>query len=202
MFNVCSPCLSAYRSVCVHETEGNKLIDVFEEEANGADVVEETLRRLDEAHIFPDDHGLMRRIDYVESKDGTDSNTFRDPEVEAGVGIWQMDKTTFEWLTTSTTGFQNTREKYYPLVKKRFGIDITKLQRRDLYRPFVSALLTRVYLLTIRKKIPTEKEDQAEYWKKYYNTEAGSGTEQKFLNDIRMLEERQSDKSKGGDEGF
>ena len=177
------------------------MIDVLKEKANGADVVEETLRRLDEAHIFPDDHGLMRRIAYVESKDGTDPNTFRDPEVEAGVGIWQMDKTTFDWLTTSTTGFENTRKKYYPLIMERFGINITSLQRKDLYKPLVAALLTRVYLLTIPKKIPTEKEDQAEYWKKYYNTEAGSGTKQKFLNDIRTLEKIQSDDSLRGDQG-
>ena len=176
----------------------------MKEKAEGADVVEETLRRLAEARIFPDDHGFMRRIAFVESRDGTHPNTFRDPKSEAGVGIWQMDKGTFVWLTTSKRDFKTTRENYYGLIKKRFKIDISEmLERKELYKPLVAALLARVYLLTKPEKIPPDMEDQAKYWKKHYNTEAGSGTVEKFKSDMKELlsKERPSSGSRGDDKG-
>jgi hypothetical protein len=141
----------------------------------------------------------MRRIAYVESKDGTDPNAFRGPDVDAGLGIWQMNKTTFDRLTTTTTDFPNIREKYYPSIEKRFCVNIAMLQRRDLYRPLVAALLTRVYLLTIPTPIPSGMRDQTVYWNTYYNTEASS---EKFWEDARMLEGMRSEESQTSDEGL
>ena len=55
--------------------------------ASGHEVVESTLTRIESACIFPDDKLLMRRLAYVESRDGAEVYTFR-----SGYhgGIWQV----------------------------------------------------------------------------------------------------------------
>ena len=58
-----------------------------EPNTSGVDVVKATLRQIQDSNIFPDDNSFLRRLAYVESKDGTDSDTYR-----AGYhgGIWQV----------------------------------------------------------------------------------------------------------------
>ena len=172
----------------------------MQEKGRGKDIVKLTLSKLENAAIFPTDHGFMRRIAFVESKDGKDSDTFPDdPDVKRGVGIWQMDKGTFDWLTKNKTCCNKTRTKYFPLIYKRFEINITSLQRKDLYKPLVAAIVARLLLLTKLEAIPSSLPDQAVYWKKHYNTEYGKGSEDKFLDDVSELERN---KSQGGDQGI
>lgn len=46
-------------------------------EASGTDVVFATISRIQQANIFPDDQRLLRRVAYAETRDGTDSDTYR-----------------------------------------------------------------------------------------------------------------------------
>ena len=63
--------------------------DTLTPEANGHEVVESTIMRIESACIFPDDKLLMRRMAYVESSDGEHPDTFRDGYHG---GIWQARK--------------------------------------------------------------------------------------------------------------
>ena len=56
-------------------------------EANGHEVVESTLTRIESACIFQEDKLLSRRTGYVESNDGLHPDTFRDGYHG---GIWQV----------------------------------------------------------------------------------------------------------------
>ena len=58
-----------------------------EPNTSGEDVVKATLRQIQESNIFPNDNSFLRRLAYVESKDGTDPDTYRNGYHG---GIWQV----------------------------------------------------------------------------------------------------------------
>ena len=150
---------------------------------SGTDVVEATAEKIHMSGIFPDDRGFLRRIAYVESKDGTDPNTYRDGYYG---GIWQVDEIGFEDTqdTMSHPGLVNKFAK----IKAEFGIDWSSVQWKGLEKPFYSGLAARLFLSNIPEAIPCELDEQARYWKKYYNTEAGKGTVQRFIDEVNELE--------------
>lgn len=47
-------------------------------------------------------------------------------------------------------------------------------------------IMARIHYLRVKEPIPNQDdiEEMARYWKKYYNTEAGRGTEEKFINTV------------------
>jgi len=61
--------------------------DIVTPGAKGRDVVEAVCNLIDASCVFEDDKLLTRRLAYVESSDGMDSETFR-PEYFGG--IWQV----------------------------------------------------------------------------------------------------------------
>ena len=142
------------------------------------------MRLIADSGIFPNGHGLLRKIAWVESRDGTHSSTFRDPTLEAGVGIWQMDKTTFEDLRNN---YLKRKKELVQKIISTFDIDLTSVSREDLYEPLIAALYARVLLVRFPEAIPNDDKGQANYWKKYYNTESGKGTVQKFLDDVESI---------------
>lgn len=58
-------------------------------EGYGAPLVESIVERIQASCVFPEDKLLLRRIAFVESQDGHDSNTYRDGYHG---GIWQVKK--------------------------------------------------------------------------------------------------------------
>ena len=49
---------------------------VLEEGANGTAVVLLSIAHIQQAAIFPDDNEMLRRIAYVETRDGSDPDTY------------------------------------------------------------------------------------------------------------------------------
>ena len=86
----------------------------------------------------------------------------------------------------SKTTTQRRLRNYWNEIKAKLGIDWTKTTWADLEKPLYSGLAARLYLARIPASIPTDLPSQAQYWKTYYNTEAGSGTVQKFINDVKL----------------
>ena len=149
--------------------------------ASGSGVVEEVVSKVQS--LFGSDNKFLRRIAYVESKDGTDKNTYR-----SGYdgGIWQVDRIGFE--STQDTKSHPSLEAKHKKIKQSLDIDWEKVKWNDLRKPLYSGLAARLFLLKIRAPIPSTLKDQADYWKRYYNTEAGAGTAQKFIDDVNKLE--------------
>ena len=85
-----------------------------------------------------------------------------------GVGIGQIEKTTFEWLKTVFV------DKYPELLK----VTIQMLE----YDLRMAILFVRLRYRVVKSPIPKTLEGQAKYWKKYYNTEYGSGTVEQYIN--------------------
>ena len=68
------------------------------------------------------------------------------------------------------------------------SIDWTTVQWVDLRKPLYSALAARLFLSNVPSAIPSGLQEQAAYWKNYYNTSSGAGSDSKFINDVKALE--------------
>ena len=154
--------------------------------SSGTTVVQATVALIQESGIFPDDHQLLRRIAWVESKDGTDSQTYR--QGYHG-GIWQVDLIGFR-DTQDTTSHPGLVSKFRE-IQGRFNIDWRSVQWEDLRKPLYSGLAARLFLSNVAESIPLASDvaGQASYWKRHYNTESGAGTEARFVEDVMGLEE-------------
>jgi len=84
------------------------------------------------------------------------------------------------------TVLQQGLKKYWDKIKVKLGIDWTKTQWEDLEKPLYSGLAARLFLARISAPIPSDLPAQAQYWKTYYNTSAGKGTVQKFIDDVEQ----------------
>ena len=155
--------------------------------SSGAEVVEATVEKIQKSGIFPNDKKFLRRTAYVESKDGTDSNTYR--QGYHG-GIWQVDKRGFK--ATQDTASHPALVNKLAKVKAEFGIEWSSVKWTDLEKPFYSGLAARLYLSNIPDPIPSGLDEQARYWKKHYNTDAGKGTEKQFIDKVNELEGSES----------
>ena len=77
-------------------------------------------------------------------------------------------------------------KKHRDQIKAKLGIDWTMVKWTDLEKPLFSALAARLYLARLKEAIPSDVPCQAKYWKKHYNTVNGSGTVEKFINDVKQ----------------
>ena len=86
--------------VCIFSLSAGQAIDqTIVPGTSGAAVVRAVIGKISQSRIFPNDNSLLRRIAYVESKDGTDGNTYR---TGYHGGIWQVDQIAFQ--DTQDTG--------------------------------------------------------------------------------------------------
>ena len=156
---------------------------MYEEKAKGTAVVDAVIRRIDSSSIFPNDHGLLRKIAWVESKFGEHSDTFR--MGDNGVGIWQID---LKGLTaTKDTASHPKLKQKHDAIKKEFAIVWNSVKTIDLHTPIYCGLAARLLLSNVKEAIPIKDDKQAAYWKKHYNSFMGDGSRNKFLSDIQRI---------------
>ena len=158
--------------------------DTLREGTSGSAVVRAVIGRIEDTTIFPNDNQLLRRIAYVESRDGTDSGTYRNGYYG---GIWQVDEMVFE-NTQDTTSHPALAAKL-DAIQQIFGIDWRTLRWQDLRRPLYSGLAARLFLANVPAAIPfaSNLQAQGEYWNTHYNTNAGAGAVQRFVQDVQSL---------------
>ncbi|KAM7430895.1 hypothetical protein ABFA07_018452 [Porites harrisoni] len=142
----------------------------------GAGVVKDVVDTINGLGIFPNDHKFLCRVAWVESKYGEDPNTYRSGYYG---GIWQVDEVGYR-----ETVIQTGLKKYWDQIKAKLGIDWTQTSWQDLEKPLYSGLASRLFLARLSPPIPTDLPSQAQYWKTYYNTVAGGGTVEKFIDDV------------------
>ena len=158
-----------------------------EEGATGAGVVLATISKIEVSGIFSSDKRLLRRIAYVETRDGT--NPARGSNHG---GIWDVSMEKF-----SDTQ-QNSQLRLLRLqINAAFRSDLARsgvdgwesLEWQDLNVPLWSGLAARLTLalLQMRTRVPTSSDvsGQANFWATYYNT---NGNIEKFITDVEQLE--------------
>ena len=148
-------------------------------ESSGTSVVQACIAKIDEANIFSSDEQLLRRIAYVETHDGNDSDTYTGSNNNGG--IWQLSSAKYSVTKTSVSSslLQN--------VSSKFGITWSSTSWSDLRKPFYSAIAARLYLEVISASIPLSINisGQASYWASYYTSSGGSASE--FVTAVNYL---------------
>ena len=162
--------------------------DTIRPGASGSDVVHAVVGRIEDSNIFPWDNQFLRRIAYVESKDGTDGATYRDGYHG---GIWQVDEVGFR-ATQDTTSHPGLTARFDE-IQEKLGIDWRQVRWEDLRKPLYSGLAARLFLTNIPTPIPiaSDVRAQGEYWKNNYN-KGGAGTADKFVDDVEALVKSES----------
>ena len=186
----------AQTSQCPTECPNDKpscslLLDDY---ACGSDVVEAVITRLKKCDIFKADHQFLRRLAFVETRDGADENTFTRPE---SGGIWGLDKYKLDVLHSNASLFNN--EKTWTVVRECIAKVVTEntgdpvVPSVDfLNKPLLSGLAAGLYLYYLEingtASIPLagNRMGQAQFWKKYYHS--GNLTEDDFIQRVYILE--------------
>ena len=106
--------------------------------------------------------------------------------VHVVIFLCKVDKIGFE--DTQDTGSHPSLTTKYKLIMNKFGIDWPAVTWQDVTKPLYSVLAARLKLSNVIKPIPSSISEQGSYWKLYYNSVNGSGTEEKFNNDVNTLE--------------
>ena len=159
--------------------------------ANGSDVVEAVLSKLDTLEeIFGPDHRFMRRLAYVETRDGT--------EQDEG-GIWGVDAPKIQLIRETLNDpaslvYSELNEALDSIaVNKQFQDVHSYLNVDQMAVPLYSGLAARLFLYYIQISgninIPQagELEEQAVFWVSHYHH---GEDEQNFLKNLVSLEQR------------
>lgn len=99
-----------------------------------------------------------------------------DTTLNSGFGVFQFDTAGYEDVKQRTS---NTRKD---AVFNAFGVDVNRVDAWTLqYSPLTGAIFCRLFYLLRPGAIPSTLEGRAAYWKKYYNTKLGKGTEAHYI---------------------
>lgn len=128
-------------------------------------LIEQVLHDTDPALADPVAVRLLLGTAAVESQFGTYIRQVHGP----ALGVFQMEPVTFRWLQT----------KYgdaYPVIKDREAGEM----EWDLR---LAIIMARLKYRSIPHPLPADNlHDIAEYWKQWYNTPAGKGTIEQFMD--------------------
>ena len=134
---------------------------VYRDGGNGSVAVLLALDRIEQSEVLDtgSDNGILRRIAYVETRDGTLPDTFRDGY---NGGIWAVDEDKF--ISTKNTTMLDQ-------IEENLHIDWLNVEWRELRKPLYSALAAWLVLLEAPVAVPPASDlaAQAEFWAENYN---------------------------------
>lgn len=106
----------------------------------------------------------------------TNKGSIKDYSLGAGMGITQIDELPFQDIK------DRCRDSDKQKLIDNLGVNIDLVEWEHLrYNPFMCFIFTRLKYKKVPGAIPTSLEGRAQYWKTYYNTEAGKGTIEHFV---------------------
>ncbi|XP_061188685.1 uncharacterized protein LOC133196852 [Saccostrea echinata] len=150
-----------------------------EDRAVGADIVQAVVDIIRENCIYPNDRIFLRRLAFVESKDGLSTDTFR-PHFYGG--IWQIQKSEFE-STKHCYGLEDMCEA----IKEKLHIDWRRTVWQDLTKPLYSGLAASLKLQQlVGNNTPGVLEKQADFW--VHNYHKGRSASQ-FITEVNKIPE-------------
>ena len=148
-------------------------------DATGADVVHAVIIKLstcEKTNFNLSDHHLLRRIAYVETKDGVVKNN----KERRLYGIWAVNDVTFLITNVSIKNISNVCGHL-----NSPGCLLSNLSFECARKPLYSGLIAKLYLRDYEQQIPTSDNitGQAMFWHNNYT--GGGGGPEKFLNALR-----------------
>ena len=153
--------------------------------ASGSAVVEAVLDVIKNSGIFPPDHGFMRRIAYVETRDGTNITENTNVRmIHKRNGIWGLTESMLHNMRRRLKQRSN-ELKYQNLVTEsgqiceEFGVNVTS-EKLNLRNPLMSGIAAHFYILyqTVVTNVawPEDFGTQALFWAKYFRNNDGNPT--------------------------
>ena len=142
----------------------------FQTNVNGSAVVLHAIASLQQSGVFENDNELLRRIAYVETRDG---------KLAGDGGIWAVTENKFVQIQNLGSNIQ--LQEMVIQIQNGFGINWTSVQWSDLRIPLYSAIAARLVLCYLAPHdIPpaNDLKAQARFWVQYYNPE---GDENEFI---------------------
>ena len=142
----------------------------YQTNATGSAVVLHAIGSLQQSGVFENDNEILRRIAYVETRDGKLANDG---------GIWAVRENKFIQIQNSDSNIQ-LQEKIIQ-IQNNFGINWRSVQWRDLHiMPLYSAIAAHLVLYLTPRDIPpaNDLKAQARFWVQNYNPE---GEEDEFV---------------------
>ena len=139
---------------------------LYQNEANGSEAVLLAVSAIHQSEIFGSDNDLLRRIAYVETRDGNLPNTFRE---SYNGGLWAVDEDAF--ISTKNVVENPRLRSKIRLIQQRLRINWLDVQWSDLRRPLYSALAAQIIIYNAPRFIPPASDSigQAQFWLEYYN---------------------------------
>jgi len=135
---------------------------------------------------LPSDKGLLDAIAWHESRNLNHPRSIRafneSPTGYYTGGLMQIDEGTWKDIQERPA-----LQKWHRRVVEAGGPDLREADWSAAVNPLHSAIAARMKFLPIPEAIPDDKTDWPRYWKQYYNTELGAGTEAKFAKDMEKL---------------
>ena len=98
------------------------------------------------------------------------------------LGICQMERETFYDIRDN---FLCYRQNLKNLIKDISNVNTLAAESLE-YNLALSIAMCRVHYLRVPKPIPHTLEGYAKYWKEYYNTPLGKGTEDEFIENYLL----------------
>ena len=149
---------------------------------SGSEVVNKVLYQLECSGVFEDDHSFMRRLAYVETKDGT--------EGQGTTGIWNISEELLKQMNDSIREYNELTDD----ICKQFNINMSMAvnEPQTLTNPLVSGVVARFYLhyVTVTKdqQIPPAEDisGQAIFWGTHFRMSADAAMINHFTS--RVLE--------------
>ncbi|XP_071095868.1 uncharacterized protein [Haliotis cracherodii] len=135
-----------------------------QENQRGTNVVQTTIDLIRDGCIFAKDRLFLRRLAFVESRDGLDAKTYRSGYYG---GIWQVDESMFRATATCPASIRHVCNQ----IQIKFRIDWSQVQWRDLLKPLYSGLAASLYIQLRQDDdiIPGSVDAQSQIWKNIYH---------------------------------
>lgn len=98
------------------------------------------------------------------------------------LGIFQMEPDTFKDIVQNYLQYKPELAK---LVMSISGVNALRSEYLE-YNLALSICMCRVHYLRVSEKMPDNLTGWAKYWKEYYNTRLGKGTEEEFIRNFKQ----------------
>ena len=99
------------------------------------------------------------------------------------LGIFQMEPATFDDIVKNYLRYKPELAARIERVARISRFKAEDIENNDL----LAICMARVHYLRVREAIPSDLEGWARYWKRYYNTPIGKGTEEEFIANYKKL---------------
>lgn len=101
------------------------------------------------------------------------------------LGIFQMEPATFDDIVKNYLRYKPELAARIERVARISRFKAEDLENNDL----LATCMARVHYLRVREAIPSDLEGWARYWKQYFNTPLGKGTEEEFIANYKRFVE-------------